>query len=509
MKVAFKVCPECNGRYSDHGLLCCPTDGSALLSVAEERDSMLGRVLDGRYEIVEKIAGGGFSTVYRALQHPLGRAVAVKVLSSRLRSDERQLTRFAREARAISRLKSPYTVELHDFGQAHDGSPYLVMELLEGRTLHRVFRQDGPLSPTRAALFGAHVCDSLVEAHGLGILHRDLKPDNVMIQEIAGEELARVLDFGLARIQGADLTVTGTGIVAGTPAYMSPEQALGERAVPQSDLYSLGVILYEAVSGRQPWRCETGAQTMRRHVEGTVPDIAEAAPDLGASFQKLIRRLTAVQPAHRPASAREVRGRLRALAGLSPSVSEIQIEPSKVAPNPAPDPKTRPWMMAAAALAAVLLLVAGIRLMVKDPPAPTAPPTVAPVRSPAPVAPARSEIEVQRQRRPVVQIPAPSARTAMHETPSARRHVHLGARFVTLTVRGPDGAELTLDGEPLGVLPFSGSVRAGSTNRVLQARLAGRRTVRQSVVLDEDTNVGFVLPRRTTGGNIRDLIEVR
>jgi serine/threonine protein kinase len=542
VKIAYKVCPECSRRFQDPENGTCPEDGTALLSVMEEQDPMLKTVLDGRFEVLERIGGGGFATVYRATQHPLGRSVAVKVLHARLNSDERQLTRFAREARAICRLKSPHTVELHDFGQANDGSPYLVMELIEGRTLHQLMKQDGPLHPTRAALIGSHVAESLAEAHGLGIFHRDLKPDNIMVQEIAGEEVARVLDFGLARIQGANLTVTGTGVLAGTPAYMSPEQAMGEPAGAASDLYSLGVILYEALSGTQPWRRETTTATLRRHVDGDVPDISELVPELSLPFANLIRSLTKRESSQRPESARDVRRGLRELAGDPVSVSAISLPIEAVVSAP-PEWPVRPWLLggiAAACGALVAAVVMGSVGAELTPPREAAVTTVdssvaaswsgALSRSSVPASPALELPAPEPPAQPpaVLRPPAaPAAAAASPPTLAPRRSSEAFGRVtrrdsvlwddvqpwtVSLVVTGTHGAVVSLAGQPLGTIPLVTRIPWSAHDTDLLIEASGRLTRTVQIVPQNDVHLPVELARRGRSsrrrGSLSDLMPV-
>jgi serine/threonine-protein kinase len=235
-------------------------------------ENLVGRTLDGRFRIVSALARGGMGAVYRAEQLPLGRAVAIKVLS--LRHDEDQdpefRKRFLLEASTAAKLTHPNTVRVFDYGQTDDGLYFIAMELLEGLTLKEIIAKEGAIEPERALEITKQIARSLREAHRIGIVHRDMKPGNVMLVQRGGDETVKVLDFGLAKEtagEGGEVEdITQTGVFMGSPKYMSPEQIQGEKLDARSDLYSVGVILYEMLSGKPPFQRDQPMQVLMDHI---------------------------------------------------------------------------------------------------------------------------------------------------------------------------------------------------------------------------------------------------
>jgi len=225
---------------------------------------MVGSLLDDRYRIDRKIAVGGFGVVYRSTDLHAHRPVAIKVLHPQLVADPQVVARFGREARTLAKLRDPHTIVAYDLCETADGILYIVMELLQGVSLDAVLRETTTLPWRRAIHIARGVCSSLAEAHALGIVHRDLKPQNIHLERCAGDpDFVKVLDFGIAKIiQGndnnaaaaaSDLTVTQSGGVLGTIEYMSPEQATGDAISPRSDIFALGVVMYEMICGYPPF----------------------------------------------------------------------------------------------------------------------------------------------------------------------------------------------------------------------------------------------------------------
>ena len=278
-------------------------------------DPLLGAILDGRFQILEKIGHGGMGGVYRAWQLNIGRNVAVKVLSAIYLQNPRAIQRFETEARIISRLRHPNTLKLIDFGKLEDGCPYLVTEFLVGAPLDRYVGR-GPIDPTWILSIARQVCDALVEAHEEHVIHRDLKPGNIFLERVGGEDVVRVLDFGIAKLERSASTSL-SGIVCGTPSYMSPEQASGEPVDGRSDLYSLGVILFEALTGRLPFISEQSAALLIKQIEEPPPSLSEVAPELvlHPEVEGLVMSLLEKDPSRRPASARSVRDHLDGILG--------------------------------------------------------------------------------------------------------------------------------------------------------------------------------------------------
>lgn len=313
----MKICPRCQQLFEDTGPKYCPTDEARLIAKHDydraEGDPMLSRVIAGRFTIVGLIGEGGMGTVYKAVQSEIERLVALKVLNQELAGSEMPVKRFRREARAASLLSSAHTVRLYEFGQDEDGTLFLAMELLEGESLAERITRVGALHWKKALEVGAQVAESLMEAHDNGVVHRDLKPENVFLAEApGGKELAKVLDFGLARLtqteEGPEVGLTHTGMIFGTPGYMSPEQAKGQKVDGRSDVYSLGVVLYELVAGVLPFDSEEAVLLMGQHISADVPTFAQRVPEIEvpAAVENLIRHMLVKNPDERVQTAYEI-----------------------------------------------------------------------------------------------------------------------------------------------------------------------------------------------------------
>ncbi|MEO6773288.1 MAG: serine/threonine-protein kinase, partial [Kofleriaceae bacterium] len=265
-----------------------------------------GAVLDDRYQVIEPIAEGAMGAVYRGERLKLGRAVAIKIMHDALPDELASRGRFEREAKLMARLEHPHCVSVIDFG-LHDGKPYLVMELVRGTSLLDVLAKAGRLEPGRAAELVKQVLSGLAHAHELGIVHRDIKPANIMLTEHTGlGEQIQILDFGLAR-PAIDSTKLTTGIVVGTPNYMAPEQIKGGAIDGRTDLYAVGVMLFELVTGKKPFLADDPLSVVRMHLNAAPPTLAEAAPGLHvAELEEVVAKALAKQPQHRYASAAEM-----------------------------------------------------------------------------------------------------------------------------------------------------------------------------------------------------------
>ena len=328
--------------------------------MSEPTDPLVGQVLDGRYRVIERIGRGGHGTVYRGWQASIDRGVAIKVLRAEAAADGETRRRFEAEARIISTLRHPSTLKLVDFGQTPDGRLFTVTELLQGETLaDRLAR--GPLPPDAVVRVLRTVAEVLVEAHAEGVIHRDIKPANLFLEQVGALLVVKVLDFGIARL-GDGLT-TETGKVFGTPAYMSPEQAEGRRAGPESDLYSLGVVGFECLTGGPPFSADSALSLLLKHVHDPPPRLAQRWPadDPRTPLGRLVDGLLAKAPSDRPRSAAEV---LRILDGGPPvPVVETTPPPRRVGTVtetiddlPAPGARGGGWMLAAAAVAVVAVV---------------------------------------------------------------------------------------------------------------------------------------------------------
>ena len=277
----------------------------------------------GRYEIGDELGEGGMATVFRARDRELRRDVAVKVLFPHLARRAEIVQRFHREARAAAGLEHANILRMYDVGGGEaDDPPYIVMELIRGRTLLQEIEQRGPILAEIVACIGALLADALAAAHAAGVIHRDVKPANVLIAPGGRLLLA---DFGVARLETEDSLVTRSGALLGTPAYMSPEQATGETATARSDLYSLGATLYQLATGGLPY-AGPPAKVMAMIASGGLVAPVRRRPSCGEDLSRLIERLMAVDPAARPASAHAIAGELRALAaagGLGDATEEL------------------------------------------------------------------------------------------------------------------------------------------------------------------------------------------
>jgi serine/threonine-protein kinase len=387
-------CPTCEQQFATGER--CPTDDTRLIRVTPRADPLIGRDLEGRYTIVEKLGEGGMGAVYRGTQHSVGREVAIKVITPSLVSHTEVIKRFLREAKLASRLSHPNAVAVLDFGQTADGVFYLAMELVKGRTLDDVFRADGTFRPERVVRIGTQICDALAGAEALQIVHRDLKPSNIMVLD-GTRDLIKVLDFGLAKSVAPDsaaTTMTGAGALLGTPAFMPPELALGQPCDGRADLYSLGCILYLLASGRLPFTANQVHELITSHATERPPPIA-TVPD---ALARVIARLLEKDPAARYQTAAETQAALDAtLDGRAyQSQPSLRIEPrlgsepgadplaathagAMASPSPTLAPARRRWPLPVAAALVVLAAVIGfIALRPDDPKPPAARPSAPP-----------------------------------------------------------------------------------------------------------------------------------
>src|SRR5215218_999436 len=319
-------CPKCLRQF-DAGETACPVDGTPLgadPTVAGASpgpaDALVGLVLDDKYRLDERMGEGGMGAVYRATHLLIERPVAVKVLSPRLITDDAAKERFRREARAAGRLQHSNAVAVTDFGETRDGVAYLVMELLEGRPLREVLARDAPLDPARAVSLMLQISAAVEAAHEAGIIHRDLKPGNIfLVQRPDSPYIVKVLDFGIAKIAADDEgnlldTLTGTGVMIGTPRYMSPEQCDGAQLTPSSDVYSLGVILYEMLTGQTPFTGASPLALALKHSSEDPRPPRELVASIPPALEGVVLHALAKAAEARPADAGEFRRELFAVA---------------------------------------------------------------------------------------------------------------------------------------------------------------------------------------------------
>jgi len=308
-------------------------------------DPFIGReILDGQFRIIQKIGAGGMGAVYKASQPAMNRMVGVKILHPKLANRKDLVSRFRREARAMSHLSHPNTVRVFLYGELDDGSLYIVMEFLDGKNLNQIVRAEGPLGLERALSILIQVCGALEEAHRAGIIHRDLKPENIFLSQQGGiKDYPKVLDFGLAKVteremRPGSLVLTQEGMVFGTPEFMSPEQAQGKTLTPASDIYSLAIILYEALTGKLPFDSRTSMEFIQLHVMQSPIPLNSRVPGIRFPplLEAVISRALAKNPNDRYASAADFGQALNTVlaTGYAPTAGDIQAVSL-------PDPGTR------------------------------------------------------------------------------------------------------------------------------------------------------------------------
>jgi serine/threonine-protein kinase len=309
------VCPLCRTEYGpEHET--CPRDGARLGATVVLEDPFIGKVLADRYRILRTLGEGGMGRVYLAEHVRMGRLSAVKVMSPALAPTADAISRFNREAANASRINHPNVAAIYDFGETEDGTLYLAMEYVEGKTLTAILRDGGPLVPGRAAELAAQIADGLHAAHLLGVVHLYLKPDNVLVTtQHDGREQAKIVDFGIAKTtQSGDQTVTSLGVAIGTPEYMSPEQIAGEALDARTDLYSLALVLFNMLTGVLPHPALTSKQSLVQRLTARPLTLSEVKPNVSwpPRVQKALDRALAPEPDDRYSNvldfARDVRG---------------------------------------------------------------------------------------------------------------------------------------------------------------------------------------------------------
>jgi len=278
---------------------------------------VIGAILD-KYEVLQKVGEGGMATVYRGRHTALDRDVAIKVLHAHLSSSSRNRERFAREARAIEHLRHPNILEIYDYSGRDEDGAYIITEFVPGRTLTELMTREGVLPSEVVAQIGLRLSDALAYAHARGILHRDLKPDNVMVRN---DGTVKLMDFGIARFLD-ETQVTLTGALVGSPAFMSPEQAREESLDARSDLFSLGTLLYFLVTGHRPFAGSNPSLILKNIIEGNRPAVTDLAPTMSSSLADVIEQLLSVNRDNRQNTAEDVSDQLRAM--LEESAIDLQ-----------------------------------------------------------------------------------------------------------------------------------------------------------------------------------------
>ncbi len=373
------------------------TGGAAASDAASSSDSLVGRVLDGKYEVVAPLGTGGMGAVYRARRVLIGDEVAVKVLHQRLTGDEKLVERFRREARAAAQLHHPNVVTIHDYGESRGagGFAYIVMELVRGESLRELLRREGRLEPRRAVSLMRDVCAGVGAAHRRGIVHRDIKPDNIIVtpaDEDRPAESVKVVDFGIAKLRdmaAESSTLTEAGTMVGTLFYMSPEQCKGEPLDSRADVYSLGAMLHETLAGAPPFAASSMTSLILKHVNEPPPPLP-ADVQVPLALRAAVTRALAKNPDERPRDATEFAREIQ--AALAPAAADSQgaavgaptrsAEPFFPAtPHPAPVTPTYPAPPTAGPRSEVTVVPAAVATHARPPVqhAPAPPPGAHPV----------------------------------------------------------------------------------------------------------------------------------
>ncbi|MGB2671560.1 MAG: protein kinase [Candidatus Acidiferrum sp.] len=308
----MKICPQCQHSYPI-SFAVCPQDGARL---TEPLEWAAGTVIRGKYRIVGKIGEGGMGAVYKALHMHFNESCALKVMAPSLLNDAGLVKRFGREAIIARKLRHKNAVKVEDFDETEDGRPFIVMEYIEGQSLKSLMNAHGPLPVARSCSIIKQAAAALDAAHQLGLVHRDIKPDNIVLVFSNGEEVAKVLDFGIAKIRDSQSTASGmaltaTGMVIGTPPYMSPEQAKGadsDELDGRSDIYSLGVVMYQMLTGVLPLKADTPLNMLFAQIQTPPTPIYDARPGLQipAPVGDLIMKCLEKDRERRPQSGREL-----------------------------------------------------------------------------------------------------------------------------------------------------------------------------------------------------------
>ncbi len=299
----MKICPVCSTEYPDE-IKFCQNDGTTLRAAAPATN-LVGQVIADRYHVVKKLGEGGMGQVYLAEHVKMGRRSAIKVMNPSMAHDPDAVARFNREASNASRITHPNVCAVYDFGETPDGLIYLAMEFVEGEPLTDLLERDGSMPLARATHVFQQVADALQAAHDLGIVHRDLKPDNIMLAKGRdGADVVKVVDFGIAKAVGGDEAgqkVTKTGLVVGTPEFMSPEQLSGDKLDGRSDLYSLALVFFRMLAGKLPFEANTVQETMIKRLTDEPVKLAASRPDLAfpSGLQEVLDTALARNPMER------------------------------------------------------------------------------------------------------------------------------------------------------------------------------------------------------------------
>ena len=340
---ASKICPTCSVEYPDTERFC-PKDGAALRSQGGVTTDLVGSIIAERYHVLKLLGAGGMGRVYLAEHVKMGRQSAIKVLHPAMVKDADAIGRFNREAANASRIDHPNVAAIYDFGETHDGLVYLAMQFIEGETLTQILKAHGALPPFRASDITRQAAEGLQAAHAMGIVHRDLKPDNIMVATDAdGIDGVKVVDFGIAKATGeGSQQVTRTGIVIGTPEYMSPEQLAGEELDGRSDLYSLALVAFNMLTGDLPFPSVSTQTLMIMRLTQPPRSLAEVKPDIAwpEELQAVMSRALERDANLRYATTREFARSLHAATAMMPTRISA-VKRTRVLEAAPPEPETK------------------------------------------------------------------------------------------------------------------------------------------------------------------------
>jgi len=388
-----KVCLECNRQFT--GIVAaCPHDGANLVPLA--RDPMVGTCLMGKYDIIDVIGHGGMGVVYKGRQVLMDRTVAIKMLQSQHIADSMSVKRFHQEGKAASKMNHPHVITVYDFGVTPtSGQPFIVMDYLLGTDLSQIIKEEGQLGVERSLKILAQSTDALDHAHRMGVIHRDLKPSNIMLIDYEDEkDYVKVVDFGVAKLisaGGEQQRLTQIGEVCGSPVYMSPEQCQGLELDSRSDIYSMGIVIYETLTGRLPILGKTMVETMSKHITEPPPRFTEVRPDLyiPERLEAVVFKALAKDRADRHQSMAEL---TRDLETAIPRAGKSQVLRTDFPAMPqseddkksSPFAKLTPFHWVAIASALLITVGIGIKMMMDGSKKPTPQAIVAPVKVVAP-----------------------------------------------------------------------------------------------------------------------------
>lgn len=338
----MKICPSCEKECRDTTVFC-PFCGTKI--TVEENESFVGKTIDGKY-FVEKLVGqGGMGNVYKARHLHMDTTVAIKILHPHLVTDATSVERFRREARAALAVDHPNAIKVMDFGVSNGQTVYLVMEFLEGQSLREIIKKNGAISPARTVEIAKQICGALEAAHAKNIIHRDMKPDNIiLLNPGTPQEVVKVLDFSIAKLKTADgAGLTQQGMVVGTPQYMSPEQGEGRELDQRSDLYSVGVILYEMLTGQLPFKAASPVALVLKHIHSLPKPLRELNEQVPKAIEAVVLKALSKKREERQQTVRQLSEELEeALEGRFPLGINLDQDVT-LSPSVAPE-KSQPEM---------------------------------------------------------------------------------------------------------------------------------------------------------------------